>query len=132
MKIVIQGACCETMASNLIVNVVVHCRRTSTTSLPWHIAKADHPKATIRSFFNDSIATKMALGRYDGRNKALSKVFIGKTKELMGLVDPDLVAVHKQVLLVHQDLEMHFIFYCTTLSSETSTQLKVYIVKNNE
>jgi len=28
MKIVIQGAHCETMASNLIVNVIVHCRRT--------------------------------------------------------------------------------------------------------
>ena len=34
MKIVIQGAHCETMASNLIVNVIVHCRRTNTTLLP--------------------------------------------------------------------------------------------------
>ena len=81
------------MASNLIVNVIVHCRRTSSTLLPWQIAKIDPPTATFRSFFNDSIATKMALGGYDGRNRALSQVFVGKTKELMDLVDPDLVAV---------------------------------------
>ena len=70
MKIVIQGMRCETMASNLIVNVIVHCRRTSTALLPWQIAKLDPTTATFRSFFNDSIATKMALGGYD-RRKAL-------------------------------------------------------------
>ena len=83
------------MASNLIVNVNVHCRRTtgSTTLLPWQIAKIDPHTATFRSFFNDSIATKMVLGGYDGRNRTLFQVFIGKTKELMDLADPDLVAV---------------------------------------
>ena len=35
----------------------------------------------------------MALGGYDGKNRALSQVFVGKTKELMDLVDPDLVVV---------------------------------------
>jgi len=34
MKIVIQGVRSETVASNLIVIVIVHCRRTSTTLLP--------------------------------------------------------------------------------------------------
>ena len=92
MKIVIQGVHCKTKAFNLIVNVTVHCRRTSTTLLLWQIAKIDPPTATFRSFFNDNIATKMALGRYDGRNRALSQVFVGKIKEL-DLVDPDLVAV---------------------------------------
>ena len=48
------------------------------------------PTENFRSVFNDSIATKMALGGYDGKNRALSQVFVGKTKELMDLVDPDL------------------------------------------
>jgi len=47
MKIVIPGAHRETMASNLIVNVIVHCRRTSTTLFPWQIAKIDSPTATF-------------------------------------------------------------------------------------
>jgi len=47
MKIVIQGTHCETMAFNLIVNVIVHCRRTNTTLLPWKIAKIDPPTATF-------------------------------------------------------------------------------------
>jgi len=37
MKIVIQCARRETMASNLIINVIIHCQRTSTTLLPWQI-----------------------------------------------------------------------------------------------
>jgi len=49
MKIVIQGVHCETMASNLIVNVIVHCGRTGTTLLPWQIAKVDPPTATFQS-----------------------------------------------------------------------------------
>jgi len=47
MKIVIQGVRCETMVSNLIVNVIVHCRRTSTTLLPRQIAKIDPPTTTF-------------------------------------------------------------------------------------
>jgi len=47
MKIVIQGVHCETMASNLIVSVIVHCQRTSTTLLPWQIAKIDPPTTTF-------------------------------------------------------------------------------------
>jgi len=47
MKIMIQGARYETMASNLIVNVIVHCRRTSTTLFPWQIAKIDPPTITF-------------------------------------------------------------------------------------
>jgi len=49
MKIVIQGTHCETMASNLIVNVIVHCRKSSTTFLPWQIAKIDPPTVTFQS-----------------------------------------------------------------------------------
>jgi len=47
MKIMIQGARCETMASNLIVNVSIHCQLTSTTLLPWKKAKIDPPTATF-------------------------------------------------------------------------------------
>jgi len=47
MKIVIQGALCETMASNLIVNVSIHCQRTNTTLLPWQKAKIDPPTANF-------------------------------------------------------------------------------------
>jgi len=47
MKIIIQDAHCETMACNLIVNVIVHCQRTNTTLLPWSIAKIDPPTATF-------------------------------------------------------------------------------------
>jgi len=35
------------MASNLIVNVIVHSRRNSATLLPWQIAKIDPPTATF-------------------------------------------------------------------------------------
>ena len=35
----IQGSHCETMTSNLIVTVIIYCQRTSTTLLPWEIAK---------------------------------------------------------------------------------------------
>jgi len=49
MKIVIQDAHCETMASNLIVNVIVHCQRTITTLLPWQTAKIDPPIAIFPS-----------------------------------------------------------------------------------
>jgi len=42
MKMVIQGT-----HYNLIVNVIVHCRRTSTTLLLWQIAKIDTPTATF-------------------------------------------------------------------------------------
>ena len=47
MKIVIQGTHYETVASNLIVNIIVHCQRTSTTLLPWQVAKIDSPIATF-------------------------------------------------------------------------------------
>jgi len=47
MKIVIQGTHCETMASNLIVNAIVHCQRSNTTLLPWQRAKIDPPTATF-------------------------------------------------------------------------------------
>jgi len=49
MKIVIQGAHCETMASNLIVNVIVHCQRTIVLLCChiWQIAKIDPPTATF-------------------------------------------------------------------------------------
>jgi len=41
LMIVIQGVHCETMAFNLIVNVIIHCQRTSTTLLPWQKVKID-------------------------------------------------------------------------------------------
>jgi len=49
MKIVFQDALCKTMASNLIANVIIHCRRTSTTLFSWQIAKIDPPTATFPS-----------------------------------------------------------------------------------
>ena len=63
MKIVIQGLHCETVASNLIINVIVYCQSTNITLLSWQIANIDPPTVTFWSFFNYSIATKMALGR---------------------------------------------------------------------
>ena len=38
MKIVIQGLHCETVASNLIINVIVYCQSTNITLLSWQIA----------------------------------------------------------------------------------------------
>ena len=35
MKIVIQGLHCETVASNLIINVIVYCQSTNITLLSW-------------------------------------------------------------------------------------------------
>jgi len=49
MKIVIQGMHCETMACNLIVNVIVHFVGLVTTFFPWQIARIDHPTATFQS-----------------------------------------------------------------------------------
>ena len=69
MKIVFQVMHCESTASNLIVNIIVHCRRTSTTLLPWQIAKIDLPTPTFESFFNDSIVIVITLGGYDGKNR---------------------------------------------------------------
>ena len=41
--------------------------------LPWQIAKIDPSTATFLIIFNDaSVVTEMALGGYDGRNRALS------------------------------------------------------------
>ena len=81
MKIVFQGTRCETIASNLIVNYfIVHCQRTSTTLLPSLIAKIDPPTATFQSFFNDSIATIMALGGYGGKNRVYPKYLLERQR----------------------------------------------------
>ena len=75
------------MASN-IINVIVFCKSTNSTLLPWQIAKI-HPSATFRSFFTEVISKKMA-PRHDGTVGSIAEVFIGKRKDLLDLVDPDL------------------------------------------
>ena len=76
------------MASN-IVNVIVFCKSTNSTLLPWQIAKFHPPSATIRAFFTEVISKKMAQ-RHDGTVGSIAEVFIGKRKDLLDLVDPDL------------------------------------------
>ena len=76
------------MASN-IVNVIVFCESTNSTLLPWQIANIHPPSATFCSFFTEVISKKMA-PRHDGTVGSIAEVFIGKRKDLLDLVDPNL------------------------------------------
>ena len=76
------------MALN-IVNVIVFCKSTNGTLLPWKIAKIHPPSATFRSFFTEVISKKM-VPQHDGTVGSIAEVFIGKRKDLLDLVDPDL------------------------------------------
>jgi len=80
---------CVIVMSSSIVNVIVFCKSTNRTLFPWQIAKIHPPSATFRSFFAEVISTKMA-PRPDGTVGSISEVFVGKRKDLLDLVDPDL------------------------------------------
>ena len=66
------------MASN-IVNVIVFCKSTNSTLLPWQIAKIHPPSATFRSFFTEVISKKMA-PRHDGTVGSIAEVLLVKER----------------------------------------------------
>ena len=116
--------------SSSIVNVIVFCKSTNRTLFPWQIAKIHPPSATFRSFFAEVISTKM-VPRPDGTVGSISEVFVGKRKDLLDLVDPDL-----QIIEVTPTFG-HFIKYYVrasecTVTTTTTTTTTVYSQLNGQ
>ena len=77
-----------------IINYTVYCRTARRVIVPWKITAVGQPSFTFRHFFDAVVKSQCTASTSTTSNPPeclLSEVYIGKAKESLDHVDPDLI-----------------------------------------